>query len=233
MVTEHVRGRTRWRRFALIFLGGLLAVVLLFVGLVQGALAASFTIAGVPFHGTVGRLTSEGAVLFGDVDQSSRAAVPVVDIGFGQARIDDLCLSFAITGLPVIGTAGVEITADDVAAQNLLLGLEGAAGKSLLLNNVEIGRDAGTLDKGPKGPPGAFGLQSDAFALDQVQLTGRSGSAGTLQLNDFSIGITRDRPGCGAPAGSRSHGEAPGSTPGTPDGGPGSGGPNPPTTKGN
>lgn len=229
MATDHLQGRTRWKRFFLILVVGLLAVVLLFVGLVQGALAASFTVAGVPFNGTVGRLTSQGAVLFGDVDQTTREALPVVDLGFGQAKIDDLCLSFPVTGVPVVNDFSVELTAGTVDAQNLVLGLENASGNSLLLRNIEIGRDAGTLDKVPglRGPPGAFGLQSDDFALDRVRLTGRSGTAATLQLNDFAINTVRDRPACGATDQSPNSGsgESPGGAPGNT--------PNPPTTKGN
>ena len=192
------RGRTRWRRFVLALLVGLACVALLLVGLVQGALAATFTVAGLPFDGTVNRLQSQSAVLFGTADQSRDAAFPVLDIGFGDARINDLCLSFVATGLPVVGEANFAITSGEVNAQTLLIAVENANGQSLTLTDAEIGRDAGTLDRLPglAGPAGAFGIQSGTIALEQVRLTGRSITAGTLQLGQFAINTEVGREGC-------------------------------------
>ena len=62
--------------------------------------------------------------------------------------------------------------------------------------NMEIGRDASTLDKGPKGlgrgqgHSDLFGMQSDSIHVENLEQTARAASAGTFRLHNLSLGLS-------------------------------------------
>jgi hypothetical protein len=197
MATHKVNGRTRWRVFGLVLAVGLAGTGLMFVGLQQGALAASFAVSGTSYKATADNLAAQGVVQYGSVDQSSNQAHPVLVNGFRTAKMDNFCQSIYVPGVPVVGDMTIRLVAPGgMTASNLVLGVQDVTG-DLTLNNVEIGRDASTLDKGPsQGPAGAFGIQADSMNLAHVRQTAWSTTASTLRLNQVHISATPGRHEC-------------------------------------
>ncbi len=197
MENDRVTGRTRWRVFSLVLGAGLLGTGLMFAGLQQGALAASFAVSGTSYKATADNLSAQGVVQYGSVDQSANQAHPVLVNGFRKAKLDNFCQSILVPGIPVIGDLSIRINAPGgMAADNLVLGVQDVTG-DLTLNNVEIGRDAGSFTKGPsQGPAGAFGIQADSMNLAHVKQTAWSTTASTLRLNQVHISATPGRNEC-------------------------------------
>lgn len=190
MNAEAVSGKTRWRLFGPLLLVMLLLMGLLLVALQKGALAASFTVSGVTYKASADRFNARGVAQFGSVDQSPKAAHPVFVNGFRNATADNFCQSFQVP-VPVVGTMTVRIDAPGgkgFAADNLVLGIDNVAG-DISFDDVEIGRDAGTLDRGPHpgAQSGTFGIQSEGLHIDQLRQEAWSTTAGSLKLN--SVGI--------------------------------------------
>lgn len=201
-MTENVAGgRTRWKRFAAVMVLGGLGAGVLSLGLAQGALAASFTVSGVSYKAKIDELRAQGVVQYGDVDRSAKSAHPVLVNGFKKAQADNFCQSFIVPGLPGVGDITVKLSApgkSSFLADNLVLGISDVT-TDLELDNVEIGRDAGTLDKGPAGAvgrSGTFGIQADAAKLDNVHQTAWSTTASTLRLKSVGISVTAGHDEC-------------------------------------
>lgn len=198
-VGEKTGGRTRWRVFGLVLLVGLFGVGLMFTGLSQGAIAASFAVAGTSYKATADKLDAQGVVQYGSVDQSADQAHPVMVNGFQKAKLDNFCQSIVVPGLPAIGDITLKIDAPGgMNAENLVIGVEEVNG-DVTLNNVEIGRDAGTMDKGPNGVagnPGTFGIQADSTQITGLRQVAWSTTASTLKLNQVKISASAGRDEC-------------------------------------
>lgn len=194
---DSATGRTRWRVFSLVLTVGLTGAGLMFAGLQQGALAASFAVSGTSYKATADNLSAQGVVQYGSVDNSADKAHPVLVNGFRKAKLDNFCQSIAVPGLPGIGDITIRLDAPGgMSADNLVLGIEEVSG-DLTLNNVEIGRDSGTLTKGPtQGSAGTFGIQADSMNLAHVQQTAWSTTASTLRLNQVHISATAGHDDC-------------------------------------
>ena len=201
MAIDTATGRTRWKVFALVLTVGLAGMGLMFTGLQQGALAASFSVSGMSYKASADKLVGNGVVQYGSVDQGASKAHPVVVNGFKNATLDNFCQSFVVPSLPMVGDISVKIAAPQaggMSAQNLVIGLDQVTG-DLTLSNVEIGRDAGTVDKGPSGlsgKPGTFGIQADRAQIDHLRQTARSTTASTLRLNQVKMGASAGHNEC-------------------------------------
>ena len=62
-VDETTGGRTRWRVFGLVLVAGSFGVVLMFTGLSQGAIAASFAVAGTSYKASADKLDAQGSCI--------------------------------------------------------------------------------------------------------------------------------------------------------------------------
>ncbi|TDD08566.1 cholesterol esterase [Saccharopolyspora terrae] len=198
-VGETTGGRTRWHVFGLVLLVGIFGVGLMFTGLSQGAIAASFAVAGTSYKASADRLDAQGVVQYGSVDRSADQAHPVLVNGFRKAKLDNFCQSIVVPGLPAVGDITVKIAAPGgMSADNLVLGIEEVTG-DITLNNVEIGRDAGTMDKGPSGAlgdAGTFGIQADSTQITGLRQVAWSTTASTLKLNQVQIKASAGRDEC-------------------------------------
>lgn len=194
-----VQGRTRWRRFVLTFVPAVGCAGLLLGGMANGAIAASFTISGGAFKISADQLRGSGVVQYGAVEQNGDQATPVLIVGFREAQMDNFCQSIVLPSMPGAGEMTIRLAAADkkgFSASNLLVGMQDASG-NLTLTNVEIGADAGKLDKGPaQGTPGSFGIQSDGLTFDQLRQVAVSTTAGTLQLNQVQMSAQAGRHEC-------------------------------------
>ncbi|MDD7925184.1 DUF6230 family protein [Actinomycetospora chibensis] len=191
------------RRTRLLALSGLGIVLIagLLLAMAQGAIAASFTIAGVAGKLSADRFVAQGVAQYPAVQNTEEAAVPVFTSGFRQAQAANFCFSVPVVDLAGVGPVVLRITtpgAEGFQADNLLTTAEQIDG-DLVQRNVELGRDAGELDKGPAeatGRPGGFGLQSDTLEVDNIRIITRSVTAGTLRLNQVRIAIRAQEREC-------------------------------------
>lgn len=201
MAEMSASGRTRWKVFGMVLLAGMVGIGVMFAGLSQGALAASFSVSGTSYKATADELDADGVVQYGSVDQGPNQAHPVLVNGFRQARLDNFCQSILIPGLPGVGQATVQLKApgkSGMTAQNLVLGVQDVTG-DLTLSNVEIGRDAGQLDRGPnsaKGKSGGFGIQADKAHISHLRQVAWSTTASTLKLNQVQISVKPGKNEC-------------------------------------
>lgn len=187
---------TSWKRFALFSIPAGATVGGILVAMAQGALAASFTVSGQDFKISAEELNGEGFVQYGWLDQTVREeAVPVAVAGIREAEIQGLCQS-VLTEFPVVGQISLRLTAGDqgtpVVAENLVIDMSQMDGNASF-EDIEIGRDAGTLDQGPQGSRGfndLFGMQSDTIVIEDLEQTARAASAGTFRLSGLSLGIS-------------------------------------------
>ncbi|WP_017540034.1 DUF6230 family protein [Nocardiopsis halophila] len=185
-------GGTRWRRFALALVPGLGAAAILGMMTTQGLLAASFAVSGDSFKMSAASLEGEGFTQYGDVATSvDDSARPVGLSTVDTAELKDLCMS-SLIDLP-IGTATLVIGAGaetPVEGSNLVMDVEQLQGNATF-SNIEIGRDASTLDKaeGGAGPAGGFGLQSDTISVQDPKITSWAVNAGSLKLSGLKLSL--------------------------------------------
>ncbi|GAA1122715.1 DUF6230 family protein [Nocardiopsis composta] len=191
-IDEAPDGGTRWRKFGLALLPGLGAAAILGLMTTQGLLAASFAVSGDSFKLSASSLEGEGFTQYGDVatsvDDSSR---PVGLSTVDSAELADMCMS-VLMPLP-IGEATLLINAGGerpVEGSNLTLDIEQLQGNAEF-SQIEIGRDASTLDKaeGGAGPAGGFGLQADTISVQDPEITSWAVNAGTLKLSGLTLAL--------------------------------------------
>lgn len=193
-------GRTRWRRFAIALIPGVAAAGVLLGGMQQGAVAASFAVSGSSFKLKNESLEGKGFQQFGTVDRTVEGKnVPVAVSVIGDATIQRLCQS---TIIPTpFGKAVLRLTAGadgrPVRATNLAIDAD-RLDADVTFHDIEIGRDASTLDRvdGPRGEAGAFGLQSRAVKLTEVKNVAWATNAGTFTVPGLKMSVKFNGPEC-------------------------------------
>ncbi|MBH5334604.1 cholesterol esterase [Streptomyces pactum] len=199
---RHVMGRVRWRRFAALSVPGFAATAALAVALANGAIAASFAVSGQQFKVSAKELKGEGFAQYGSVDANAREELlPVAVTAIRKAKIDSLCQS-VVTHLPIIGDISLKLSAGTggkpVEATDLYMDATDIAGDASF-NNIEIGRDASTLDKGPDGAQGMqdlFSQQADDVRIADLRTTAWATTAGTFKLSGLSMKISKGKKEC-------------------------------------
>ncbi|MEU7134078.1 DUF6230 family protein [Streptomyces sp. NPDC046261] len=192
---RQVTGRVRWRKFAVLAVPGFAATAALAVALAQGALAASFAVSGQEFKVAARSLEGQGFAQYGSVDQNVRGKLlPVAVTAIKKAEINDLCQS-VVTSLPGLGDISLKLSAGTgdkpVEAENLFLDATQLAGDATF-KNIEIGRDASTLDKGPASAQGlqdAFAQQADRVEMTNLRQVAWATNAGSFKLSGLSMKI--------------------------------------------
>lgn len=184
------RGRTRWRRFLAFTVPALAAAGFVVFGMANGAIAASFAVSGQTFKVSADRLEGTGFVQYGGtVRDKSGATHPVAISGIASASLSNLCQSVKVPGAPIVLTINAGGGGKPATASNLLLDLTELQGDATF-TNIEIGRDASTLDKGPStGVAGSFGQQSDKIVIDDLRQVAWSTTAGTFSLNGLRLKV--------------------------------------------
>ncbi|MGH3389927.1 MAG: DUF6230 family protein [Actinomadura sp.] len=187
-------GRVRWKRFAAVMAPAAVGAGALVFLTAQGAIAASFAVSGDSFKVAVDRLDGKGFVQYGGIDVSKDGVKhPVQVSAIREATIRGMCQSLLVK--TPVGPLTVQLSAGNgdtpVTARNLVMDVESLSADAEF-GNIEIGRDAGTLDKGPEGARGAtgmFGQQADRVRLTNVQQTAWATTAGTFKLSGLKIGL--------------------------------------------
>jgi len=187
-----VQGRTRWRRFAALIVPTAAVAGAVVFGMANGAIAASFAVSGQTFKVSASKLEGEGFVQYGGIAaEKNGTAHPVAVSGITEAKLHDLCQSVKVPGMPVVLTINAGGGGTPATATNLLIDMDSLEGNATF-TNIQIGRDASTLDAGPDGAVGAagsFGQQADRVVILNVKQVARSTSAGTFTLNGLKLKV--------------------------------------------
>jgi hypothetical protein len=192
MSDDDPRGRTRWGVFALVALPSSLAVAAMAAAVLNGVLAASVALAGVPLQLQVDRLEGQELTLYAtEIQPLTGSTLPVAAAGVGEASIEGLCLGLG-ADVPVLGEVAIRAqSADTISASNLVLNAESLGG-DLQATNAVVGQDASAFtigDQSARGPVGTLGLQADAVVLDNVTNRSYGLIAGTLSISGVSIDV--------------------------------------------
>jgi len=187
---ETARGRTRWRQFAALTVPALAAAGFIVFGMANGAVAASFAVSGQTFKVSADQLVGDGFVQYGSVTKDSEGAEhPVAVSGIRRATLTNLCQSVKVPGAPVVLTINAGGNGKPATANNLLLDITDLRGDATF-TNIEIGRDAGSLDKAAtRAESGTFGQQSDRIVIKDLKQVAWSTTAGTFTLNGLHLKV--------------------------------------------
>ncbi len=187
-----VLGRTRWRRFAAVSVPALAVAGAIVFGMANGAIAASFAVSGSTFKVSADQLVGNGFVQYGGLalDKAGNAH-PVAVSGIKSADLSNLCQSVVVPGtsISLVIRAGKDKPA---SATDLLIDMTQLSGDAVF-NNISIGQDASTLNKGPAGAvgqAGGFGQQADKVTITGLRQVAWSTSAGTFTLNGLDLHVS-------------------------------------------
>ena len=189
-------GRVRLRRAAVLAVPAAAVAATLAVLTAQGALGVQFAISGMPFTVTATELDGNGFAQFGGLDNMAEGSPNAGDTG-GQvlvvtsvienAKLTKLCQSVDLGGTNLLITAGdgsTRVSANDLTTDSTFLSGDAS------FNNIEIGNDAGTLDKaGPKGrgPIGVFSQQADTVQIKNLRQTNYATTAAVFKLPGLKL----------------------------------------------
>jgi hypothetical protein len=189
-----VLGGTRWRRFAVAFVPAVAVVGAIVFGMANGSIAASFAVSGSTFKVSADKLEGTGFVQYGGTVHDTKGNVhPVAVSGIKSATLTNLCQSVVVPGTPIslVIRAGGDPN-HPASATGLLIDMTQLSGDATF-ENISIGQDASTLDKGPAtavGAPGGFGQQADKVTINGLHQVAWSTSAGTFTLNGLDLHVS-------------------------------------------
>jgi hypothetical protein len=201
-----VRGRTRWRRFAIVIGPATVAAFAIVIAMANGAIAASFSVSGSPFKISADQLDGTGFVQYGGFASEKGArhlangfpdpADPknhaVAVSGIADATLSNLCQSVKVPGLPFSMVIHAGRGDTPASATNLMLDVTSLSGDASF-TNIQIGIDASDLTKGgpsAKGLPGGFAQQADKVTIKNLRQVAWSTTAGEFNLNGLDLSIS-------------------------------------------
>jgi hypothetical protein len=191
------RGRVRARRAAVMAVPATLVAAGLAVLTAQGALGVQFAISGMPFVVTADRLDGTGFEQFGaldsmienspnagDTDGQELVVTSVVKNG----TITKMCQAVDLGGIQLLLTAGGG--SRPVSVSNLAIDSDDIKGDATF-NNIEIGRDASTFDKGGvQGPKGVYGQQADSVVIENLYQHNYAATAAVFKLPNLHMSFS-------------------------------------------
>ncbi|MEU5401910.1 DUF6230 family protein [Streptomyces sp. NPDC005963] len=206
------RGKTRWKRFALVMVPSVAATAAIGIGLAQGALAASFSISGQEFKVTADSLVGHDFVQYGSVAsgknlEGNSFAEPVAVSGFSRATITNMCQSVVTPKVPFIGNVSLELTAgtdpdNPVTAKDLYLDVSYLEADAEF-SNIDIGVAAGSLGAPGIQPgteekvnPHGFAQRADLATLTDVKQKAWATTAGTFKLSGLKLKLHKGTKEC-------------------------------------
>jgi hypothetical protein len=181
---------TQWRRFGLVAAPAVLISGAMLAATAQGAVAASFAVAGTSFKLSAHKLVGTGMSQFGDVDTEANGTHHAVAVNtFKSAKLYSLCQSMVIPtpfkDMTIRLTAGSDT--DPVTATNLVTDLDLLQG-DVTFNGPSIGIDAAKADKGVEGgKSGAFALEADSVDINNADINAWATTAGTFVLHGLKL----------------------------------------------
>lgn len=204
------QGKVRWRRFGAMMALSAAAAGTLVVLTAQGALAANFSISGMPFTVTATELDGNGFEQFATLDNmpahspnagntGGQMVLIVSVIGYGE--LHSLCQSINLGGEYIRLTAGTD-PANPVKATNLVVDSSDIQGDANF-TNINIGQDASTLDAtknygsatgGPgtavTGPLGILGQQAQKVQIKNLRQVNYATTAAQFTLPSLHMSFS-------------------------------------------
>ncbi|MFI5839370.1 DUF6230 family protein [Catenuloplanes sp. NPDC051500] len=195
MQAKQAKGHVRWRRAAALAIPTAAATGLMVLGMSNGAIAASFSVSGGTFKVAADRLEGDGFAQYGGIaSEQSGAKHPTAVSAIRDAELYNLCQSVDASN-PLTGRVILTINAggggNPATATNLVLDVDELRGDTTF-TNIEIGRDASTLNKGgesAKGQAGLFGQQADHVTILGLKQVAWSTTAGTFALTGLRLKV--------------------------------------------
>ncbi|MEU8133081.1 DUF6230 family protein [Streptodolium elevatio] len=201
-------GRTRWKRFGVALVPGVVIISGLTAAAANGAVPMSFAISGTAFKVSADKMVAEDVVQYGGLTQKvGPNSKPIILSGFKSATFDKLCqsvrvpLPFSIGGKDAVVMV---IKSGSASADDMIADLAQMTGNATF-EGVDIGVDAaqtknadGSLrgpDMGPR-PSGGFAQQVDKVTVVNARQTVYAVSAATFRLPDLDIGVNFDNKEC-------------------------------------
>ncbi|MEU8978096.1 DUF6230 family protein [Streptomyces sp. NPDC048309] len=188
------RGRVRLRRAAVMAVPATAVAAGLMILTAQGALGVQFAISGMPFTVTATDLDGTGFEQFGGLDNMAEGSpnagdtggqVLIVTSAIRSATLTKLCQSVDLGGTNLLITAGSG--SEKVQASHLTTDSTELSGDASF-DNIEIGNDAGTLDKaGVQGPKGVFSQQADTVHIGNLRQTNYATTAAVFKLPGLKL----------------------------------------------
>lgn len=195
------RGRVRLRRAAVMAVPAVGVTAGLAILTAQGALGVQFAISGMPFVVKADRLDGTGFAQYGGLDNMIENSPNAGDTG-GQelvvtsvvknGTLTNMCQSVDLGGIQLVLTAGTG--SKKVEVSNLSIDSDDITGNAAF-KNIEIGRDASTLDKvDQKGPAGVYSQQADKVTITNLYQRNYAATAAVFKLPNLHMKFSSD--GC-------------------------------------
>lgn len=192
-------GRVRLRRFAALMIPAAAAGTTLVVLTAQGALAAQFSISGIPFTVTATQLRGTGFEQYGGIDavapgspnlKSTGGQEVVMISAIKSATLTNMCQSIGLGGIFLTlraGTGSAPVSADDLIVDSTQLS------GNAQFSTIAIGQDAGTLDDVPgvTGPLGDFGQQAGSVTINNLRQTNYATTAAQFTLPGLTMSFQK------------------------------------------
>ncbi|GGK78511.1 hypothetical protein Sme01_22830 [Sphaerisporangium melleum] len=178
----------------MIFVPAAAAATFLVGAAVQGAIGASFVVAGTPIKTSAELVKSYGAAEFGSfVETKDGREIPVYVVANRRVESYNLCQSYLlpspvgpVTIRIVAGTEGRPVVSQHQVTKATML----EAGHATY-TDFEFGRDASTLDQVPgiSGPAGVPGVQATAVVARNARQVFLATSSARLDLPDLRLRV--------------------------------------------
>ncbi len=187
-----------WRRYALILAPALALAGATVVMAGQGALAASFAVAGTDYKLSAEKLVGHGFVSYSSADTSADGKHhAVTPAGFHTATLSKLCQS-VVSSTP-FGDVTMKLEAGkskDVEATDLVADFDQLTG-NITFTGYASGVDASKLSGGPTtGDKGQWGQQADEITITNLHQHTWSTTAATFNLTGLSINVSFGKDEC-------------------------------------
>jgi hypothetical protein len=213
-MAEPTVGRTRWWRFGALMLLSAAATAGMVAFVADGAMAVGFTVSGQEFKVSADRMDATGFVQYGSIDArnvagsnpTTQTPEPIAVAAMKHASLTNLCQS-VVTDLGSFGSVTLKIGAGGhgtpVTATNMVVDMTQLSGNASF-NDIQIGRDASTMDAGPTNDAtelaqrreGFFGQQASSVTITGLHQTAWATDAAQFNLADMTLGLSWGKDEC-------------------------------------
>jgi Family of unknown function (DUF6230) len=203
-----VRGRTRWRRSAILLVPAFVVMGGIIFGLADGAIAAQITVSGQTFKVSATQLDGTGFTQYGNIDMQGHATdgsgtqpsganglKPVAVSGIASADLTNLCQTVKIDGPGglaniLFGGLVLKLTAGDggvrAHATDMRIDLNQLSGNAEF-KDMKIGVDANSLGLDEFGTN--FAETATEVHISDLRQTAYYTEAGTFTLPNLHLSV--------------------------------------------
>jgi hypothetical protein len=199
-----VLGKTRWRRFTILFAPGLAIIGLMVYGVLTGVVAVSFAISGMPFKLSATNLSGTGFVQYATVDPVTRASSAIPS---GSTAGNYVADTVTVLGSAQLTNLHQTVCAPTPLGNNLLVTIDAGGGgtpasatnlvvdaplltaSDATFTNINIGEDLGAAT-GNTSAAGMFSQTATQVSINGLHQLALSTSAGTFVLTGLTLSAT-------------------------------------------